>query len=151
MTIYCYRDGILASDSGIFANGVCHGRGKKAYKTSKGVIHACSGRSSNAQMYHVWMEELASCQRDLTGTRPTLDEDFSGHFIEPNGNIFYVDRHLVPVPIDAPFIAGGYASDLAIGAMARGASAIEAVEIALLYSDCVRGPLQYVTLEGIIP
>lgn len=144
MTIYCYRDGILASDSGVFANGVCHGHRQKVHKSANGLLYACTARSSNAQAFHDWMN--GADDPAWTGVKPKLDEDFSAHYFAPDGRIFYVDYLLVPAQIEAPFIANGYATDLAIGAMAQGATAIEAVEIALRYSDCVRGPVQSVAL-----
>ena len=62
-------------------------------------------------------------------TKPKLDEGFSALVITP-GRILRYEDHLMPWQVNLPFWAAGSGADYALGAMAAGKNASEAVEIA---------------------
>jgi 20S proteasome alpha/beta subunit len=64
-----------------------------------------------------------------------IDSDNGGSLmvITPDRKILYYDRYPYPLVIEGPFHAIGSGSELATGALAMGADAIRAVEIACIY------------------
>lgn len=50
-----------------------------------------------------------------------------------NGECFVYEKHSIPIKIEDPFIAFGSGKELALGAMAMGATARQAVEVAIRF------------------
>ena len=61
--------------------------------------------------------------------KPSLSENFCGYIVN-NGHLWRYEDMLVGVMMDVPFWAGGCGADYAMGAMAMGAAAQRAVEVA---------------------
>jgi ATP-dependent protease HslVU (ClpYQ) peptidase subunit len=61
--------------------------------------------------------------------KPVFSEGFGAYVIK-NGQLWKYESLLVPFVMDMPFWAAGCGADYAMGAMAAGKSAAEAVEIA---------------------
>lgn len=74
--------------------------------------------------------------------KPSLGESFYGLVVESDRTIRIYDQRLGWFKLAAPFHAIGSGHELAIGAMAAGASAIEAVKIAIQYESGCGGPIQ---------
>ena len=123
MTIICWRNGILASDSQM-TNGILAGKTKKLFKINNAAI-GFSGDLVDGL-------KLIEFLRSNDEQPPTLSEDFEALAMDlRTGKCTYYEKQLVPVPILDKFEAIGTGSELAMGAMEHGATAIEAVRVAI--------------------
>ena len=127
MTTVAYRDGVLAVDSQVTDGNRFEGAAIK-WRKGNGWVAAVAGSLSAINI----LDEISI----LSNGRPVLphkemDESSEGFIVTESG-VFYFSRHGVTT-WDAPFYAAGSGGTLAIGAMAHGASAEEAVQIACKY------------------
>ncbi len=99
----------------------------------KGEKHyvACCGDMASARAFCDWYRDQAG------SVYPKLEEDFHALAIAPHGIAEYWDRLPYGVAAHAP-VAIGSGKQIALGAMAAGKNAIEAVEIAKQH-DCFTG------------
>ena len=135
MTVIAIKDGVLACDSGVTAFGVHVGSVRKALLLGDGSIVAVSGSAEQAA------DLFARIGPD--GVLDIVGDDVCAVRLMADGKIRILDG---PCPawalIEAPYFALGSGSSLAYGAMAAGASAHRAVEIACeMATDC-RGPIR---------
>lgn len=140
VTVIAYRDGILASDSQVTSGDIKVGICRKVTKTEDGWLAGAAGGISSVQQFLNWAEI-----RD-PDIFVKLDESFTGFLIDPEGITFIVESDLVPFEVKAEFHAEGHGREVAIGAMATGATAEEAVAIAIKYVDGCGGEIQVVKL-----
>jgi len=123
MTIICWRDGVLASDSQM-TNGNIAGKTKKLFKV-KNVAFGFAGDLVDGL-------KLIEFLRSGDEQPPTLSEDFEALAMDiRTGKCTYYEKQLVPVIIMDRFEAIGTGNELALGAMEMGASAVEAVRVAI--------------------
>ncbi len=124
MTTIAWDSKILAADK-----RVCWGTTPcetvKIFRRADGALYGASGEKKNTTRFLRWCAD--GCNEDV---KPTLDESFSGILIE-NGQCFQFDKDLIKYHINKPFWAIGSGTDYALGAMAAGKDAIQAVEIAI--------------------
>lgn len=66
--------------------------------------------------------------------------------ISPQGRVLIVETDMVPFDIKADFYAEGIGRELAMGALAMGATAEEAARVAIKYSTGCGGKVQKVVL-----
>ncbi len=126
MTTICWRDDVIASDSQ-FSDGNIASKGKKLFRLGKLAIGFAGDVSDGYQL----VEFLKS--KDEEEEPPKLSDDFEAIAMNmKTGKCVYFDKQLIQVPIADKFTAIGTGSELAIGAMEYGASAVEAVKIAIL-------------------
>lgn len=124
MTTVAYDGRMLASDK--MANyGSTAIECTKIFKTVEGLLVGASGELDNTLPFKEWV--LGG--RDPK-SRPTLTDAFSGIVIELNGAITYYTFRLVPSTITRKQWALGSGSDYALGAMAAGKNAEQAICIA---------------------
>lgn len=128
MTVIAFKDGVLAADSLITADGVRVGYTTKIRKIGP-VLAAGAGTMSFVQAFLDW---LATGAED---DPPETSGNSEGLLIYDGRILTWNDGwdHFV-----TPFYAIGSGRYQALGAMAAGASAREAVEAACL-SDCYSG------------
>ena len=123
MTIICWRDGIIAADSQT-TNGVLAGKTKKLFKLKNAAIGFAGLLTDGLKLI-----EFLKSDEDKP---PELSEDFESLMMDlRTGKCAYYDRTLIAVKIMDKFEAIGTGSELAIGAMEHGATAIEAVRVAI--------------------
>lgn len=131
ITVIAWDGSTLAADS----LGCINGRRvdppfKKIREVRQNVFAAISGGAGAASKFFKWAQE---------GANPDDWPSFSGggaFLLIENGIGTAYDEDGAANTVDAPF-AFGVGGDLAMGAMAAGANAIKAVEIAVRYSvDC---------------
>jgi hypothetical protein len=141
VTTWVYRDGILVADSMVTTSvtsqivGTC----KKVHKTKSGILCAGAGNLVDLHKFFRWVDE--GMQDDVA----KLDH-LDGILVKSKDEIYQVDNELFPYVIEAPWYAGGAGDQLAIGAMAMGATAEEALKVAMKYSMGTGGKIQKVTL-----
>jgi hypothetical protein len=146
MTTIAFRAGVLATDSGVQANGTRHGTVQKTFKAPDGSLIAYAGNAHLHGAIEHWIDH--GLKVDAV---PDTEDKGTILWIKPDATIWVIDGGGLPFKIDAPFYADGSGGDIALGAMGAGATAVQAVEIALHLDSGSSGPVQYVELGNIIP
>lgn len=142
MTSIAYRDGVLAADSGVQSRGTRIGSVQKVFKAKDGSLLAYAGDANLAADVAEWVDGgLRHDSVPDTADRGTI------LWVQPDGSVHIIDGGGKPYPVEAPFYAEGSGEDLALGAMAAGASAVQAIEIAIHFDSGSSGPVQFVELE----
>lgn len=140
MTTLAYRDGVLAADSLATAGGIRDSEVLKVRKIGRLLTAGC-GSGALCEKFVGWV------QRGMPGNSP-----WEGSGADGNSLLVAPDRSLVvfgvngPWRVDRPFYALGSGGDIALGAMAAGASAEEAVEIAIRFDVYSGGPIRSIRL-----
>ena len=143
MTIIAYRDGVMASDSLIQANGVTSGMGRKITKTKQGFLVGGSGSFSNISLFLDWWEDEAEDKPPLNMLKI---DTMNGIVVSKDGVLTFDSPDMYPMEIKAKFHTLGCGSEIATGAMEMGATAEEAVKIAIKYLGACGGKVQIVRL-----
>lgn len=114
---------------------------KKIWRV-RGALLAASGASSVTMAFRDWY----AAGKDVPFERPT--DDFDAIVVQPDGAVLIMSASYGGfLRYDAPFYALGAAQEVLIGAMAAGATAPQAVEIAIKWSRYAGGGVQVETLE----
>lgn len=84
------------------------------------------------------------------GPKPAIPSDatLTVLHVDHDGKARIYHNALVPIPAGLPFFAIGSGRDYAMGAMAMGASAEEAVRIAARFDESTGGDVDVLTLES---
>ncbi len=147
MTTIAYKDGIMAGDTLHTRGGVVMSTiVTKIWRSRSGWLIGLTGYAGMAPKVEAWVEN------DCANPPPTFakrsDDGSEGELlvVKPNGQAGIIERHGEWFRVDEPAATGsGY--ELALGAMAAGASAAEAVQIAMRYDRNSGGEVQVVMLE----
>ena len=139
MTIICYRDGMMASDSwimmadsySVFANT------KKIIKTKKGTLAGATGKLSSLSEFLKWVA------KDKLTNPPEyiFDEEFTGLMILPNKKILLWES-VHPSEVTAEYFVIGSGYDIALGALANGCNAAQAVATTIKHCKICGGDIQ---------
>ena len=143
MTTIAYRDGVLAADSQVSRCGNDSGRTTKLRKVGGLVVGGC-GTTSLCQRFIGWIAA------GMQGHPPTLqigDSSACVMAIMPNGTIVEWNGDHPPDIVRAEFAAWGSGADVALGAMAFGATAAEAVEAAATLDHATGGPITVLSVR----
>ena len=140
MTIVCYRNGVLCSDSGILKGNIKSGTASKIIKTKSGWLVGAAGDLCAIQKFLKWAKKEPKIR-----THQDYVKAFSGLIIKPSGKVieFYCDGYC---RIDSDFVAMGSGAEIATGALAFGASARQAVECTIEYHNECDGKIQELIL-----
>lgn len=146
MTTIAYRDGIMAADSLVTSNDVRRGAVAKIGRFGVGIaggIVGYAGWSGLLDTVVSWLENGAPAD-----ARPTLhpDTSFSAIVVWPNGIVTILDKTFIRTDIDGEFFAEGSGNEFALGAMAMGAKARQAVEIAARFDIYTGGRISTLSL-----
>ena len=142
MTTIAYKDGVLASDSGVFYGDYLVGETEKIWRVGDILVGAV-GTAGFARKFLDWVRSGNRCW-DKTPGPDDIPENGTA-FIIFDGKIREWDygcRNGPSLEITSPFKAWGSGSAVALGAMAAGASAEEAVRIAIQYDVSSAGAVQ---------
>lgn len=134
MTTIAYRDGIMVADSATTCDGVQMGIAPKVAQTADDGLLGCCGNLSESTRFQRWLQDGANLE-DLESIPNKSNSE--GLWIQTTGEMFLVIAD-PPIAIEIKgreFFAIGSGSEIALGAMAAGASAEEAVRICCQY-DC---------------
>ena len=141
MTIICYRDGILAADSAIWQGDVIVGHREKIRRLQDGRLFAAAGASPLIQAVGDWLEGSAPAPRI-----PEAEEwDILGIILGEAGPML-IDRTLNAYPMPGNFVAIGRGESFAMGALACGAGAEEAVKLCIEKTAFCAGTVQIESL-----
>ncbi len=125
MTTIAYRDGIMAADSRAYSgNRDYMGAKAKIERLEDGTLIGVSSTVVGGG------EEVREWVKAGTNPKAELNKGFTLLLVKPDGKVFVaVDTTLLSGPLTADFFAVGTGSDIALGAMGMGATAIKAVEV----------------------
>ena len=137
MTTIAYRDGMLAADTVVTENGYRVGSVQKIGQIGEVLFGVC-GVMAHMVEFRDWI------RRGLVGTPPSVmavaDDGGSTAMIVYRDHILCWDRDRWDM-MRAPFYAMGTGAKAALGAMAAGATAEEAVAAAILCDTASGGPI----------
>lgn len=146
MTTIAYRDGVMAAESLITADGMRAGvvRAKLA-RSPQGHIGGAAGTLGSNIQFAIWVE--AGMPKSKA---PQLDDDrFDALLVAPDGAMFYVCRRLTLCQFDAPFAAIGSGERYAMAAMEMGASAERAIDVAMKFDTDSGGDIAVMELGNL--
>jgi len=128
MTVIAWDGKILAADRRCTQGDIISGAFRKIHRLSDGQCIASSGPLDRCTAVLQWYVEGAdparwpACQNGPEWVRLVV--------VYPNGRVQQYEQEPIPHEVSAPFMAWGSGRDIALGAMAHGATAIEAVRCA---------------------
>jgi ATP-dependent protease HslVU (ClpYQ) peptidase subunit len=120
----CYDGETLASDSRLVSGYICNVTTPKFYKVGSTYVAFC-GDAESELVYFRWF-------KDQTKPKPSPDnlKEFEAMIIRPNGKVYQSASLCQFVEVGKPYAIGSGGS-YAMGAMLAGATAKEAVKIAM--------------------
>jgi ATP-dependent HslUV protease subunit HslV len=138
MTAIAYRDGVLAADSGVWDGNLLAGTVRKVHRLEDGRLYAASGREVDVQACRNWLNGADPERRP-----PPVDRETGFSALIVGAEVLAIARDMrIYTPPAARFYALGCHYEFLLGAMAAGASAAEAVNLACRYGDGAREPVQ---------
>lgn len=141
MTTVAYRDGIMASDTR--AGGPFVSVARKIYKMN-GWLVGFSGQLQDGLTFVRWceagmdMEKLPNFIIHESGDNPIID----ALVVKASDDVTYWTQHFQPIPIIEPFAAVGSGGLAARAAMHMGATAEEALHVAMAVDGGTGGDIQ---------
>jgi ATP-dependent protease HslVU (ClpYQ) peptidase subunit len=148
VTTIAVRNRIMAADTQGTRSG-SRIRIKKIRKLSDGSLFAGAGASGAIVKLQRWVE--AGCPEDKP---PKLgladDEEVECIVLRSDGTLVLIDETLAPETLDQDFIAIGTGCEYALGAMACGRSAAQAVKIAARFDTNTSEPVEAMELASIV-
>lgn len=139
MTTIAYRDGKLAGDSRATANGLIDNQTTKVWE-HKGVLIGASGSQALCEKFRSWVIAGIDGESPFEGA-----EDGNGLVVSKAGVVCFGNSGSWPVK--EPFYTLGSGYQLALGALAMGASAKEAVEVAARFDTMTGGKITVLSLQ----
>jgi ATP-dependent protease HslVU (ClpYQ) peptidase subunit len=142
-TVACNRemmaaDSLVAREEGLIVDTATK------VKRINGDLVACQGWDDDCVEFERWYE--AGCDPESV---PELErEEFGALVLTSEGRIFKYFSKCIPSEVNAPYIAMGMGDELAIGAMAAGASPELAVQIACKHNAFTGPPVVVEKLDA---
>lgn len=149
MTVIAVKDRAMASDSASFLGSlVVDENARKIYRSRNGLF-AATGEANDCYRVGLWFEGGEDPAAKPEGLRSGAD-GISGLILRPNGRAWLIDDRLSPHPCGqaATSVGGDQVVSFVEGAMAAGASAEEAVRLALPRCNYIGGFVQVERLDG---
>lgn len=156
MTTIAYKAGLMACDSCWTLDDIVVTLKNKIYKLPSGALLGQAGDNDCREM-EIFLGRIKSPKS--IPTRKALLElrlDFAGIWVLPGGDVFKVTcredvldykDEVGFTPINRKFAACGSGNQMALGVMAHGGSALEAVKIAADFDVNTRGPFHQARLR----
>jgi hypothetical protein len=149
VTVISYRNGTIACDSLCCSDGAKFASMTKIARAPDGSLAALSGPALACYRFLKWF--AANGSEDGYDPEAVDAEGMSGFVVRPDGTIYCLDESCELFLIETPYVADGSGMAYALGAMAVGASAVEAVEAAIACCTTCGGPVISMKLEPVIP
>lgn len=134
MTTICYKDGILAADTAVSTNEHIVGTTSKIFRIEADIF-GVSGSLADITKLKKW-EGIDSLEK------MGLSDQSCIYWIDEFGILREIEGDTVLPEIEAPFYACGTGGNFALGAMAHGASAAQAVKIAATHDLATNDDVQ---------
>ncbi len=152
MTVIAYKDGVMACDSCWSDNGLVANSANKIVRLSSGGLLGEAGDSDTRDIIALLDKVKKAAQLPPREAISKLGIDYAALLVLPDASLWHVyadiekkDYGLFPVRL--PFAAVGCGKQLAIGAMAAGASAVQAASIACQWDTMCRPPIHQARLR----
>ena len=143
MTTIAYKDGVLAADRLLDEWLDC----PKIFALKGGAYVAGSGNYDDIVEVVAWLKG-----KQADAERPAITPDENDLlYVDGTGAYWLTDPFLKKVKITDPFYAVGTGAKYALGAMASGKTAIEAVAIAMKFDANTGGGIDSITVPGLLP
>jgi hypothetical protein len=127
MTVIAVRDGIMAADTAVWCGDVLAGHSRKIVRLADGRLFAAAGDRPQIQKCVYWLNGEAE--------RPAaVDECEFGALILAVDGIWRIDYRFDIYGSVGDFAVEGAHDEFLMGTMAAGASAKEAVQLAIKYA-----------------
>lgn len=136
MTTIAVKDGVMATDSMVVDGGVAVGEKCKVAEIDCGFL-AVSGPALALNEVAKWLKSFP----DVQGEAPKSLDGASGLLLLKSGDVFQIESG-APYVMKADFFAIGSGYQIAIGAMAMGASAELAVKVASQFDTNTGGEIR---------
>lgn len=133
----------MAADSAVYLGNIRVGSFQKIVRRDDGALASAAGTTSICERFNEWF--VNGCQSPFDPKDD--DKDFSAIIVHPDGHVQKVGHQGDHFSIRASFYALGFAQDFALGAMAAGASAEDAVRLCLQWHDGCGGTVQVESLK----
>ncbi|SDK41836.1 hypothetical protein [Bradyrhizobium ottawaense] len=127
MTTVAYRHGIMAADTRMIQGTAIIGSMVKIVRRDDGALAGAAGDAGWAQAFHRWFLDGED------GEFPMLEENSKGVIIRRRRKPIEMFEQGGTIVFKPPFFAMGSGKEFALGAMAQGASAEAAVEVAMRF------------------
>ena len=142
MTTIAYKDGVMAADGLVCGSDLRRGSNTKITRLIDGTLIGCCGSSAAIVRFQRW----AHAGFDMANL-PTFDKDHgvAAIVVHPNMKVeVWHSECLEPQSILPPpwGMAMGSGNEVALGAMAMGADARRAIEIAIMIDTASGGDIQ---------
>ncbi len=144
MTTIAYRDGIMAADSKISDRGCYVGSTQKIFRADDGTIGGMAGCLGDLGIFRDWLLS------GRVGPCEFMDDSSEALFVTPDGRVWNAFHGGRIFEITGPsYFAAGSGFRIALGAMAAGASAAEALRICCDLDSETRTPIWVERIAGI--
>ena len=141
MTVIAYRDGIMAADSGVWCGDILVGHNhEKITRLPDGALLGCCGLTPNIRAAIQWLA--------YGGDKPDpVEEGEFGAILARRGLVEEVTHKMASYPLAGDIFCHGSHSEFMFGAMAAGASAEDAVRIAIQRCRYAAGDVHVMKLD----
>ena len=154
MTTIVFRDGVLAADTRAYSGDRSPiGFKQKIFqvRNSDGTL-ATVGISTPNPGFSEEIRNWFVNEKHMDAQPEVRDRGFSALEITADGEVFYYsDNFTGSGPLTADWFAIGSGQDFAIGALEMGATAQEAVQIALQNDPWTGGVVQHIIIPDMVP
>ncbi len=146
MTIIAYKDGVMAADSCIFSAASVKLPNVVKVRKINDYLVGYSGDAPSIPLFFDWVE------RGMDAARPpfevTSDRTFHAIVVSEDNKILSFDDDFNPLELyDVEMHATGDSYEFAWGALAAGASAIEAVDLTIEHCAYAGGDVNWISFE----
>lgn len=148
MTTIAYRAGIMAADSGAWLSNVAYRTANKLAVGPDGSLHGVTGGQGECETYLQWVRGGMAGEApkpEPAGDAGDNRSSFLALVISPAGDLSVWTAHGHELHGRPEFFALGAGSEMAIGALAAGATAEEAVAIVAEHSEYARTPVRTIS------
>lgn len=140
MTVIVFRDGVMAADSAVWQGDIIAGYRRKIRRLPDGSLFASCGRQSHGDACFQWLSEHAG---DPDKRPPADEEKMFGALIITTSGVMKIEHDMrVFAAIPAPYYVEGAHLEFLHGALTMGATAEEAVRLAIQFGDSAAGEVQ---------
>lgn len=136
MTTVAYKDGVLAADTQVTDSDTRIANITKIARSRSGWVGGICGGAEMASLFLPWIRE--GCDPDNV---PTVPSGCDVLVVSPQRRMYFVQSRTL-ILARTPFVSLGSGSRIALGAMAAGATAEQAVRIACKYDVNTGGKVQ---------
>lgn len=141
MTAIAYRDGIMAADTAVWSQYHTLRHMRKVVKRRDGAVAAAAGNAAANQAFQKWFLEES---KEPFDPKSKEEGDFIAIVAEADGTTWKMDWIGRRIDMVADFLVEGACDELLCGAMAAGATAEEAIRIAIRHSAWAAGDVDIV-------